>query len=163
MVSHAVQLLKRIRLTTEIRCLGSDEAAIPEQEELDRHDEDVTDLTVRLQALSAAPVTDGRTLALRQLAQLQAKLTAIGDYISTLRTIGVPLPRTTHGIKRELFGIYNNVISITLNDTIKRQEKLIFDMSVIVTRLLYSPTSTEALVLTTPETPTRASIFPKLR
>ncbi len=54
-----------------IDALESDEAAIiiPEQEELDRHDEDVTDLTVRL---SAGPVTDGRTLALRQLAQLHA-------------------------------------------------------------------------------------------
>ncbi len=92
-VSHAVQLLKRLETYNadyrnhHMDALESDEAAIPEQEELDRHDEDVTDLTVRLQALSAAPaVTDGYTLALRQLAQLQAKLTAIGDDISTLTT-----------------------------------------------------------------------------
>ena len=94
-VSHAAQLLKRLETYDAdyrshhmaiIDALESDEATVPEQEELDRHDEDVTDLTIRLQVLSAAPistVTDGRTFALRQLAQLQAKLTAIGDDIST--------------------------------------------------------------------------------
>ncbi len=57
-VSHAVQLLKRLdtydadyrnHYMAIIDALESDEAAIPEQEELDRHDEDedVTDLTVR--------------------------------------------------------------------------------------------------------------------
>ncbi len=83
-VSHAVQLLKRLETydadyrNHHMDALESDEAAVPEQEELDRHDEDVTDLTVRL---SAAPaVTDGHALALRQL---QAKLSAIGDDITT--------------------------------------------------------------------------------
>ncbi len=42
-----------------IDALESDEAAIPEQEELDRHDEDVTDLTVRLQVLSAVVTVCG--------------------------------------------------------------------------------------------------------
>ncbi len=88
-----------------------------------RHDEDVTDLTVRLQALSAAPisaVTDGRTLALRQLAQLQAKLTAVGDDISTLTTDPNDVPlvylyqEQLMEFKRELFDIRNNVISITV-------------------------------------------------
>ena len=184
-VSHAAQLLKRLETYDAdyrshhmaiIDALESDEATVPEQEELDRHNEDVTDLTIRLQVLSAAPistVTDGRTFALRQLAQLQAKLTAIGDHISTLAADpnDVPLVHLYQEqlmeFKRELFDIRNNVISITvddsdpLNDTIKRQEKLIFDMSVTVKRLLYSP-STEALVPTTPETPTRGVNLPKI-
>ena len=184
-MSHAAQLLKRLETydadyrshhTAIIDALESDEATVPEQEELDRHDEDVTDLTIRLQVLSAAPisaVTDGRTLALCQLAQLQAKLTAIGDDISTLAADPNDVPlvylyqEQLVEFKRELFDIRNNVISITvddsdpLNDTIKRQEKLIFDMSVTVKRLLYSP-STEALVPTTPETPTRGVNLPKI-
>ncbi|XP_064406045.1 uncharacterized protein LOC135351067 [Halichondria panicea] len=184
-VSHAAQLLKRLETYNAdyrshhmaiIDALESDEATVPEQEELDRHDEDVTDLTIRLQVLSTAPisaVTDGRTLALRQLAQLQAKLTAIGDDISTLAADPNDVPlvylyqEQLVEFKRELFDIRNNVISITvddsdpLNDTIKRQEKLIFDMSVTVKRLLYSP-STEALVPTTPETPTRGVNLPKI-
>ncbi len=183
-VSHAVQLLKRLETYDAdyrnhhmaiIDALESDEAAVPEQEELDRHDEDVTDLTVRLQALSAAPaVTDGHALALRQLAQLQAKLAAIGDDISTLTADPNDVPlvylyqEQLMEFKRELFDIRNHVISITvddsdpLNDTIKRQEKSIFDMSVIVKRLLYSPTTAEALVPTTPETPTRGVNLPKI-
>ncbi len=106
--------------------------------------------------------------------QLQAKLTAVGDDISTLTTDPNDVPlvylyqEQLMEFKRELFDIRNNVISITvddsdpLNDTIKRQEKLIFDMSVIVKRLLYSPTSAEALVPTTPETPTRGVNLPKI-
>ena len=54
-VSHAAQLLKRLETYDAdyrshhmaiIDALESDEATVPEQEELDRHDEDVTDLTI---------------------------------------------------------------------------------------------------------------------
>ncbi len=60
-VSHAVCTTRLETYDADYRnhhmaALESDEAAVPEQEELDRHDEDVTDLTVRLQALSAAPI-----------------------------------------------------------------------------------------------------------
>ncbi len=101
-----------------IDALESDEATVPE---LDCHDEDVTDLTIRA---PISTVTDGRTFALRQLAQLQAKLTAIGDdIISTLAADpnDVPLVHLYQEqlmeFKRELFDIRNNVISITVDDS----------------------------------------------
>ncbi len=184
-VSHAAQLLRKIETYDSdfrkhhmaiIDALTSDEAAVPEQEELDRHDEEVTDLIMRLQALST-PISDatnqGRPFALRQLAQLQAKLTAIGDDISTLTANPNDVPlvylyqEQLTELKRELSDVRNNVISVTvddsdpLNDTIKRQEKLIFDMAVIVKRLIYSPgTTTEVLVPTRPET--RGVNLPKI-
>ncbi len=103
-----------------IDALESDKATVPE---LDCHDEDVTDLTIRA---PISTVTDGRTFALRQLAQLQAKLTAIGDdIISTLAADpnDVPLVHLYQEqlmeFKRELFDIRirNNVISITVDDS----------------------------------------------
>ncbi len=145
-----------------------------EQEALDQHDEDTTTLSVRLQVLlSSAPVTStvtppetrhlpDRAVLERRSAQLQARLLSISDDVSRLS--GDPSEihlvflhqEQLSDLKRELSDLRNEVLVITpdTSDVLwvatQTQERIIFDNSVKVKKLLHSPSSdsTEAL---TPE------------
>ena len=60
-----------------------------EQSIIDKHDDDITTLSVRLQTLLApskipvAPAADGRKLLSRKLAHLESSLSRIDDMVST--------------------------------------------------------------------------------
>jgi len=101
-IGHAQQLLKRLETldanfkTHQLAIIDiQDEGQLgAEQETLDKHDDDVTELSVRLQALSVPqvqmPAATGtallpdRTVIERRLAQLQARLTAVNGDVRRL-------------------------------------------------------------------------------
>ena len=175
--THAQQLLKKLDTLDNdfntqhlniIDALESEEHLEAEQEVLDKHDDDVTELSLRLQALcSHTPVATGahpdRTIVERRLAHLQARLMDASADVSKL----TPDHRDIHLIhlyqeqlsefRREHSNLRNETAAITadladrLYTDMKAQDKLIFDMSVEVTRLLYNPTlAPDSLTPTTP-------------
>ena len=134
-----------------------------EQEALDQHDDDVMHLSIRLQTLLRPAATSldththsllpDRTIIERHLAQLQARILAVDEEISHLSGD----PNDVHlvhlyqeqltDLKRELSDLRKEVLVITadasdsLSTAIKDQDKAIFQMSIKVKKLLYSPDS----------------------
>ena len=132
-----------------------------EQEVLDQHDDDIMNLSMRLQAMSAparptptppeTPPLSDRTVVERHLAQLQTRLAAAKEDISGL----VGSPSDVHLVylyqeqlsdfKRELSELRSEVLGIAadtsdpLCGTIQMQDREIFDMSVKVKKLFYNP------------------------
>ena len=97
---HARQLLTKLRSLDEdfkkhhfelIDIIDGDEDLERVQSIIDKHDDDITSLSVRLQTLLApsktktpvAPAADGRKLLSRKLAHLESGLSRIDDMIST--------------------------------------------------------------------------------
>ena len=163
--NHAGQLLKKLdALDTEFKthhmsvidAIENEEELEGEQRELNAHDDNITNLSLRLQTLSTSttvPTDPGqdRALVQRRLAQLQARLIAINTDVSSLTRGPQDFPlvhlyqEQLTEFKRELSDIRTAVLSITVDDSdplmgsIKKQDKDIFDMSVTVKRLLYNP------------------------
>ncbi len=131
-----------------------------EQETLaiDEHDDDVMNISLRLQALSA-PNTDtveatpipNRILIGRRLAQLQARLLSVTEEANTLS--GDPaelhLAHTYQEIiadlKAELADVRKEAVVIAadssdeLSTAVRNQDKDIFNLSVKIKKLLYNP------------------------
>ena len=132
-----------------------------EQEALAKHDDGVMELSLRLQALSVPtpPISTAtethpppdRAIVERRLAQLQVRLLAVNEDVNTLTGD----PEDIHlvylhqeqlsDLKRELSDVRNELPAITADMTdslctaIQRQDKMIFEMSVKVKKLLYNP------------------------
>ena len=171
--NHAQQLLKRLEsLDTGFKThhfaildtLEDEEEVEAEQQEIDKHDDDVMSLSLRLQALST-PTTEmspavkarsplDRTLVSRRLAQLQARLSSVIEETNALS--GDPAEvhlvylyqEVLADLKTELSDIRKDALVITadasdsLSIAIRTQDKEIFDLSVKVKKLLYNPGST---------------------
>ena len=132
-----------------------------EQEALDKHDDGVMELSLRLQALSVptAPISTATetcpppNLAIveRRLAQLQARLLAVNEDVNTLTGDLEDIhlvylhQEQLSDLKRELSDVRNELPAITADMTdplctaIQRKDKMIFEMSVKVKKLLYNP------------------------
>lgn len=181
-IGHAQQLLKRLETfdanfkTHQLAIIDiQDEGQLgTEQETLDKHDDDVTELSVRLQALSVpqvqtpaatgTPLLPNRTVIERRLAQLQARLAAINGDVR--RLTGDPsevhmvylYQEQLSDLKRELSDLRNEALVIAddtsdpLCTAIQERDGEIFDMSVKVKKLLYLPSlASEAAGSLTPE------------
>ena len=171
--NHAQQLLKRLEsLDTGFKthhfailnALEDEEEVEAAQEEIDKHDDDVMNLSLRLQALSTpttemSPAVEVRsppdgTLVSRRLAQLQARLSSVIEETNALS--GDPAEvhlvylyqEVLADLKTELSDIRKEALVITadtsdaLSIAIRTQDKEIFDLSVKVKKLLYNPGST---------------------
>lgn len=128
-----------------------------EQEILDKHDDDVTDLSLRLEALlirtTATPTarTGERVIAARRLSQLQARLTPLHTAITDITTdrnnvhLVYLYEEQLSDYKKELSDIRSEVLALIedvtddLNETIIRQDKEIFEMSIDIKKLLHNP------------------------
>jgi len=163
-IGHAQQLLKRLEMldanfkTHQLAIIDIQEGEQlgAEQEALDKHDDDVMELSLRLQALSVpqvqTPVATGtpllpdRTVIERRLVQLQSRFAAINGDVGRLTCD----PSEVHMIylyqeqlsdlKRELSDLRNEVLVIADNTSdplctaIQVRDGEIFDMSVKVNR-----------------------------
>ncbi len=141
-----------------------DEQVEAEQDALAKHDDDVLNLYIRLQALTTpsaeTPVVTearslpNRTLVGRSLAHLQARLVSVTDEANTLSgdPAEIHLVHTYQellaDLKVELTDVRKEVLVITadtsdsLSVAVLKQDKDILDVSVKVKKLLYNPGST---------------------
>ncbi len=177
-LTHAQQLSKRLekldsdfktRHFSVIDVLEDEQQLTLEQDVLDKHDDELAELDLRLQALmvptiSAPPPTltdsdsrplSGRTLLERRSAQLQVRLVSIHEKIVGLKEDGSEVhllhlyQEHLADLKRELSELRNEMLAITadtsdpLISNAQKQEDNIFDMSIKVKKLLFiTPIST---------------------
>ncbi len=139
-----------------IDAVVNDEAAAEEQLELDSHDDTVTSLQIRLETLLTIPAASALTVTSdirteRRLDQLDARLSLANTAVSRL----TPAPTDLHLVdlyqeqlaefKKELSEIRNEVLTIikdgydALIVKVQQLDRQMFDLSVIVKRLLYNP------------------------
>ena len=147
-----------------------------EQEILDKHDDDVADLSFRMEKLAAAPAARSgeRSVAARRLSQLQARLTPLHTAITNLTTDASDLhlvylyQEQLSDFKKELSGIRSEVLALIedeseeLNGTITRQDKEIFDVSLDIKKLLYNPDHAPDPIPPGPITEPRGVRLPKI-
>ena len=188
-LTHAQQLSKRLenldsdyktRHFAVIDVLEEEEQLEVEQGTLDRHDDEVSDLSLRLQALMVPTTTPtltttavdahplpNRAIFERRSTQLQVRLGSIHEKIGDLKDDGSEVhliylyQEHLADLKRELSELRNEILAIIadasdpLMSNTQKQEDNIFDMSVKVKKLLFAkstPTSLEPTSVTaTPE------------
>ena len=148
-----------------------------EQEILDAHDDDVASLTSRIERLletcSSAADSGARKVSSRRLSQFETRLSTVNTAITALSGD----PKEIHLVylyqeqlsdfKKELGDIRSEVTSLCtpeeseeLHAKISRLDKDIFDLSLIIKRLLYNPEHTPEAV--TPTHDARGVRLPKL-
>ena len=178
---HAQQFAKRLesldsdyktRHFAIIDVLEDEGQLVEEQNLLNRHDDEVSDLNLRLQALmlvsttspSPTPTTasdahplPSRAILERRSAQLQARLISTHDKIGDLKEDGSEIhlvylyQEHLADLKRELSELRNDILVITadvsdpLLDSAQKQEDNIFSMSVTVKKLLFPSSSDSTL------------------
>ncbi len=130
-----------------------------EQETLDEHDDDVMNISLRLQApntdtVEATPIPN-RILIGRRLAQLQARLLSEANTLSgdpaELHTYQEILAAELADVRKEAVVIAADS-SDELSTAVRNQDKDIFNLSVKIKKLLYNPGyAMESLTTKTPE------------
>ena len=117
-----------------------------EQETLDEHDDDVMNISLRLQApntdtVEATPIPN-RILIGRRLAQLQARLLSEANTLSgdpaELHTYQEILAAELADVRKEAVVIAADS-SDELSTAVRNQDKDIFNLSVKIKKLLYNP------------------------
>ena len=176
-LTHAQHLTKRLenldndfktRHFAIIDVVEDDDQLAEEQEILDRHDDELSNLNLRLQALTLAassptptPASDSshlpsRAILERRSAQLQARLASIHDKIGGLKDDGSEIhllhlyQEHLADLKRELSELRSDVLVITadvsdpLLSNTQKQEDNIFSMLITVKKLLFPSPSSES-------------------
>ena len=198
--THAQQLSKRLEnLDSDFKTChfaildvleDEDQLAI-EQDTLDKHDDEVADLSLWLQALmvpttttpfrSLSPACDShsplstRAVLERRSAQLLARLVSIHEKIGDLKDDGSDIhlvylyQEHLADLKRELSDLRNEMLAITadvsdpLMSNTQKQEDNIFDMSARVKKLLFlSPFSGSVAVTPTVTSESYTVKLPKI-
>ena len=193
-ISHAELLRKKLEtLDAEFKthhlavidAIEDDETAATEQDELDRHDDNVASLQVRLETLLATPALaavstpspDGRVISERRLDQLDARLSLVNTAISTLTSA----PKDLHLVdlyqeqlgdfKKDLSEIRNDVLMVIKDGSdalivkVQQLDRQLFDLSVTVKHLMYNPESPSATLSpssSVPASESRGVKFPKI-
>ena len=131
---HAQQLLGKLKsLDEEFRGLhynvidliddGSEDTVEAEQVILDKHNNDVSALTVRLESLSAAtvsPVADARKALSRRLSHLQTGLRRIHDIVhdpSSEKSVLMQCQEEVSDNKKDLASFYDELLSREIDES----------------------------------------------
>ena len=160
-----------------------EEGLTREQAILDQHDDDIADISIRIEALllTTAPepdtrsVTDDRrVIATRRLKQLQERLTTTDTAISSLSAdVNDVYQAYLHqdeltDFKRELSHVRSEVVAFVADDsdeltaTIRVQERQIFDLSLKIKKLLHNPSHVNDLMPTAQPSESKGVKLPKI-
>ena len=196
-LTHAQQLAKRPESLDGdfktchfaiIDILDDEEQLAGEQDVPDKHDDEIADLELLLQALmvpvTTPTITPGshplptRDILERWSAQLQSRLVSIHEKIGDIKDDGSDIhlihlyQEHLANLKRELSELRNEILVITvvasdsLMSSIQKQEDNIFDMSVSVKKLLFlssaSPSSESVAASFTAASGSRSIKLPKI-
>ena len=136
-----------------------DETPSREQEVLDQHDDDVGDLAVRVERLiaacSSASDSGAKKIASRRLSHLKRNLSSLNEAVFAMEgSAETPLLKQYQeqltDFKQELADVRHELLTLGLDEhdelvaTVTDLDKQLFDCSLQVKKLLYSPTTTVA-------------------
>ena len=136
-----------------------DDGAAAEQDVLDKHDDDIASLIARIEQLivscSSVAESGARSVAAHRLSQLKTTQPVLQSPLSLRiqegKSIWSMSTRNNSPISRRNSGIFDSTSprsacrkSWNLNATISAIDKELFDLSLIIKRLLYNPETSEA-------------------